>query len=264
MKERITAADLVNLRQSLSGRDVAVLEMVKTLRLVGARQVERVHFGDGSLSPLSQARTARRVLERLTNLQLLKRLDRRIGGVRAGSASYIYALGRLGERLLGTDDSRRRSFEPSAYFANHTLAIAEIFVEVVEAQRRGSLELIDIGTEPLNWRSFTSNVGAPGTLKPDLYLSLGVDEYEHLWFVEVDLATEHRPALRRKAEVYLAYLDSGQEQQHSGVFPRVVWSAPNEPAAERIRSALHGLPGPPELFVVTTADRLLRTLMTSN
>ncbi len=58
-------------------------------------------LGDGrGCRAVSAARIARRVLARLTELGVLARLERRIGGLRAGSSGYVYYLGPAGQRLV--------------------------------------------------------------------------------------------------------------------------------------------------------------------
>lgn len=257
---RIGARRLAQVERSLSGRDLTILESVKKLRLVGARQVEALHFRDGDGSALTRARSCRRVLERLTHLDLLVRLDRRVGGVRAGSASYVYALGHIGQRLLAPEEARKRRHEPSLNFVDHTLAIGDTVVAITEAERAEHLEILQLETEPDCWRSFTT-LGAPGVLKPDLFLNIGVGEYELRWFIEIDLGTEHQPTIQRKATAYLRYLQAGREQTEHDVFPRVLWVAPDERRADSLRATLKELRAPGGLFEVTLADRLAEVII---
>jgi hypothetical protein len=98
-------------------------------------------------------------------------------------------------------------------------------------------------------------------VRPDLFLALGVGEYEHRFFVEVDRGTEHLPALIKKCRLYESYYASGREQAAHGVSPRTCWVVPDEPRARRLRRAIDGerhLTG--ELFVVTTTDQALAML----
>src|SRR5687767_2560691 len=95
---RVTPELVAYVAGRLSARDHAVIETVGRLRLVSAGQLERLFFTGGD--PQTAARTRRRVLERLVNLQVLGRLERRIGGVRAGSSGYVYCLDRVGRRLF--------------------------------------------------------------------------------------------------------------------------------------------------------------------
>src|SRR3954465_2325519 len=98
---RVSAQQLLRLRSDLSGRDVGIVRHVAELRLMSARQIEALYFPpDAHATPLTAARTCRRVLERLVEQRLLCRLDRRVGGLRAGSASYVYGVGPVAQRLL--------------------------------------------------------------------------------------------------------------------------------------------------------------------
>src|SRR5207302_5513936 len=100
---------LTQLRQRLSERDLAILRSVADHRFLTARQVEALHFADHA-TQLAAARVCRRVLARLIDQRLLARLQRRFGGVRAGSASFVYALGPVGGRLI--EGKRLRLIEP--------------------------------------------------------------------------------------------------------------------------------------------------------
>ncbi len=229
------------LAAELSVRDHAVLASVAQLRLLTARQIERLHFGGGqpAPTPLSRARSCRRALERLARNRLLTRLERRIGGMRAGSASFIYAIGPAGQRLVEQSGPRRRHREPSSPFVEHTLAVGELYVRLHEAARDGRLALLaPVEPEPQCWRTLSSVGGTRSWLKPDLAIDLAAGEYEYRWFVEVDLGTEHRPALLRKCRAYESYYRSGVEQAAHGVFPRVLWVARDAARAEHIRAVI--------------------------
>src|SRR3984885_8430557 len=134
---------LAQTRERLSARDLAIIRQVAELRLMSARQIQAVHFPDGEHDNEQAATRARqRVLKRLTRERLLIRLDRRIGGVRAGSAGFVLALGPVGQRVLATSGPRRRSYEPTWRFVDHTLAIAQLVVDVVVASRQGLVDVL--------------------------------------------------------------------------------------------------------------------------
>lgn len=252
---------LARLAMDLSERDRTIVRNVSDLRLATASQLERLHFlvPDQHATALTAARTARRTLERLTRDRLLVRLERRIGGMRAGSASFIYALGPVGQRVLGEDGPRRRFREPSAVFVAHTLAASELYVRLHEAAHSGELQLLaGIEPEPACWRNVVTGTGRT-FLKPDLFVVAGNDEYEYRWFVEVDLGTEHAPAIVRKCRAYEAYYRSGTEQAEHGVFPRVLWVAQDDRRAERLGRVITGGSDLTDgLFVVTTADQAVK------
>ena len=58
-------------------------------------------------------------------------------------------------------------------------------------------------------------------------------------FVEIDRDTEHLPAVLRKSGLYQRYWQSGTEQaRNDGLFPLVVWVAPDQQRADKIRRAI--------------------------
>jgi Replication-relaxation len=219
---------------SLGGRDRAVLSTVGSLRLVTGGQLQRLFFS-GEHGSANQ-RIARRVLQQLTDLGLLLRLERRVGGIRAGSSSYVYALSPRGGRAIQLEVGRGRQREPSLTFVRHTLAVAETCVRLHEARRAARIDTLDIQPEPRCWRSLGGYSG--GILKPDLFVVAAAGNEEHLAFVEVDNGTEHGPAILRKAHVYELYFRSGREQSRHGVFPRVIWLVPDERRRDRLRQVL--------------------------
>ena len=251
---------LLRLREELSERDVAVLESVTSLRLLTARQIEDLHFADHA-TPLTAARVCRRVLDRLTSHRLLARLDRRVGGVRAGSASFVYCLGAVGDRVIRDGEIRRRAREPSRTFLYHTLAVAQVVVDLTAAARHGEIELLRLETEPTCWRTVQASIAGDDRLKPDLFVALAVGDYEYRWFVEVDRGTESIAALIRKCRLYDSYYRTGHEQHQYGVFPQVVWSVDTERRLGQLKEALgrdgHLAPG---LFLVVPADGAVMVL----
>jgi hypothetical protein len=249
-------------RERLSARDLAIIRQVAELRLMSARQIQALHFPDTEHDNEQAATRARqRVLERLTRERLLIRLDRRIGGVRAGSAGLMLALGPVGQRVLATSGPRRRSYEPTLRFVDHTLAITQLVVDTTVASRAGLLDVLDVQAEPSCWREF-SGLSGRRLLRPDTFVALGSGGYELRWFIEVDRATESLPVIVRKCHLYADYYQSGKEQAKNGeVFPRVCWVVPDELRAERLRSAIaRDRILPERLFVVTTTARAVDVL----
>ncbi|MGI8491556.1 MAG: replication-relaxation family protein [Acidimicrobiales bacterium] len=227
---------LRRLDASLSERDRAVLDTLRQLRLATAVQLERLHYADLT------ARHRRRALAQLEADRLITRLPRTIGGVRAGSAGSVFALDLAGQRLTGPSGPARglrieRPWTPGLPFLGHTLAISELYVRLVVADRAGRLELLGFQAEPASWRRFQTT-GGWATLKPDAGARLGAGRYEDHWFIEVDRGTEAPATIERKAGVYRAYWSSGREQAVLGVFPRVLWLVPDVPRAELLTDVL--------------------------
>jgi hypothetical protein len=251
----------MDLRARLSERDRAIIAEVAEWRLMTARQIQALRFPNEKHDGERAATRARqRVLSRLTRERLLIRLTRRIGGVRAGSASFVFGLGPVGQRVLALDGPRRRAYEPTERFVDHTLAIAQVVVEATLAARQGLLEVLACQSEPRCWRQFVG-LGGRQTVRPDAFLSLGVGAYELHWFIEVDRASESLPTVLSKCRLYAEYYQSGQEQAKHGVFPRVCWVTPDEARAERLRQAIaRDRTLPALLFVVTTSGAAVTTL----
>src|SRR5262249_36853090 len=146
-------------------------------------------------------------LQQLRSRHAITTLDRRVGGVRAGSDSHVYALDILGQRLVSDEQAHRfrRPWTPSLRSLRHVLAVSDLYVSLVESERNGRLELISFSTEPICWRPFVGPSGARMTLKPDAHLIIGTENREtHAW-IELDRATESLAWITQKAKAYGRY-----------------------------------------------------------
>jgi hypothetical protein len=187
----------------------------------------------------TRARAGRHALHRLAALRVLNRLPRAIGGARAGSDGYVYGVGLAGRRLLARRGLELRRYgTPGDRYIDHTIAITEAVVGLRVAHRAGLLELIEIQTEPRCHRSYLLGFGGSATLKPDLFVRLGIGAYEDRLFVEIDQATEGSGTIATKSAAYLQHYRSGSEQAESGVYPGVLWLVPSEGRAEQLRRIL--------------------------
>jgi hypothetical protein len=224
----------------LGERDMAVLRSLYRLRLLRTDQVQRLHLVDGS--PATQARRTRALLQRLERLGLITRFARSVGGVHAGSSSYVMGLTGLGHAVLdvaGLYGARRRTaWETKPYFQDHVLAVAELYVQLVEASRIGTAELLAFDGEPAAWRHFAAAGGAAIALKPDAFVRVGIGDLERSAFIEMDMATERTPTLTRKCQAFVAYWRTGIEQQASGVFPLVLWLVPDEKRIQKLTEVI--------------------------
>jgi hypothetical protein len=246
----MTAAGLARLAQELSARDWAVLYDVDRCRLMTGRQLQLLHVGEDETA----ARAARRLLARLTGHGLLARLERRIGGLRAGSAGYVYGLGPAGARLLHPGMPRRRLHEVRDGFLQHTLGLAELYLQLRQAEQRGRLNLLTLETEPRCWRRMHDG----DWLKPDLHVVIELGEVVLHSFVELDLGTEHSPTLLAKLRDYeRAYRG---EVGDENVFPRVVWLMPTEQRAAQLRRLLRAPRLTADLHAVTLQSAALSAL----
>jgi hypothetical protein len=251
--------------EQLVERDLTVLRYVSELRFMTGAQLTRLCF-TAAPDQAANARAARRALLRLVRLGALARLPRPVGGVRAGSAGFVYYLGPGGQSLAAERDwqpkrRRRRSMQPGTLFLRHVLAIAELHVLLVEADRSRRIELLELASEPSCHRTYD---GAHGllTLKPDSYVRLGLGDFEDSYFLEVDRGTEGSRAITGQLERYVAYRESGQEQAERGVFPRVLWLASNARRADVIGDCAAELAEPErELFRTAVFDQALVTMV---
>jgi Replication-relaxation len=257
--ERTGKRQLRQLGNDLSERDRAILQSLADFHFQTGAQLQALHFPDHR-TPQAAARLCRRALARLASHRLLEHLDRRIGGLRAGSDGYVWRLGSVGDRLLrqdAEDETRLRRKAPSIRYLDHCLAVADCYLQLVAGQRRDAIELVAVETEPACWRRFHGVGGSREILKPDLYAVTAVGEYEDHWFWEIDRATESLPTILRKCAQYERYRRSGKAQADGGVFPWVVWIVPDERRRQRLRDGIrHSRQLDNELFRVITADKL--------
>jgi Replication-relaxation len=239
----MTRSSLDVLRDRLTDRDIALLRDVDRFRLLTTRQIQRLHFDHAHPTPLASARSCNRTLARLRDLSVLRALQRRIGGARSGSAGFVWYIGPAGDRVLqalsaGAPKGRRNYREPSRHFTEHTLAVADLAIQAIEAGRRGEFEVLDLRTEPGSWQQSLSRFGITQTLKPDLLLVTASGEYEHHWFVEADLDSEHLPVIMRQCAAYESFRATGRYQAQNGLFPAVLWVTPAPARAAAIRAAV--------------------------
>jgi hypothetical protein len=258
---RIYQRDVQRLRAQLSARDIAVLDQVRDLKMMSGAQIQAVHFRVHDHETADAAgRASRRVLKRLVRDQLLVRLQRQIGGIRGGSAGFVYAASPLGHRLLDGDGPRRRFKEPSATFVDHTLALAQTVVDLIDRHDAGSVEILRIEAEPRCWRRFDA-ASSREVLRPDLFAALAVKEFEYHWFVEIDLGTETMGRRLVKCKQYEAYYRSGSEQAAHDLFPKVLWAMPTQELADELRHRIDCASGlTSEIFAVASRAELVATL----
>lgn len=258
---RVGAVELRTLEHRLSPRDLAVLRSLDEHRYLLTSHLQRLHFA-AHLSPSAGIRACVRTLDRLRHLRLVTRLARQIGGRDSGSRGFVWTLEEVGYRLLRREadepTTRRRRFEPTVLFLEHTLAVAEARVQFEEAARAGTVELLGVQTEPGCWRDYVGPHGQPATLKPDLALVTATGDYEDHWFLEVDRGTESIRTVLVKCAQYEAYRRSGREQAEHGVYPLLVWSVPDARRRARLEDELeHARDLDPALFRIVAPEALL-------
>jgi len=271
-------------------RERAAISVLLEMRFLSTRQVERWVF-EGA-TPLARARACRRSIAKLVELGIIRHLERRIGGVRAGSAGHINVLTPLGLRLAAaygwiTAEQARRTREPGGQFVRHYLAVAEAHLRVVEAGERGELKVLERQAEPAAWRELTGPSGERAILKPDAFFSIGSGAGAGAtagaidWFLEVDRATVGSATLDRKLSTYVDYLRSGGGERDGGEHSRrnggsgrggqeatvpegslkVLWLAPDARRLDQLQQAFRRTPAEARaLFTAAIFDDLIPIL----
>ena len=248
---------LDQLRVELSERDEEILRRLVNLRFMTTTQVREMVFHEKRTSGAG-LRAANRALAKLRASGLVTALDRRIGGVRAGSGSYVWTLTEGGARLCdNTTRSRRdRRREPSRTFLEHHLAVTEATVRLYAATRGTRTAVQAVQAEPDCWRPYNGPDGVRLTLKPDLAVTTRSDDFDDHWFFEIDLDTEPPSRIIRKSRQYEAYRRTGLEQRQLGVFPAVVWLVPDDKRRKQLERHLADADLDANVFVVITLDEL--------
>lgn len=249
-------AALLRLAAQLAPGDLALLHALAALRLATTDQLRRLLFATGP--DHTRALRTRRALQRLHALGLVARLDRAVGGRGAGSTSYTHHLTTQGQRLLRVPTAP----PPGLVGAReHTLAVTELATVLHVAHRAGAVELVRFDPEPAAWRTWTDGDGHRHHVRPDAFVIVGAGRWEHLWFVEMDRGTQSPAVIRRKANAYHAYAQTGREQDEHGVFPRVAYlTTADDPRCRALARALADTPDADQLTAVAEladATRLL-------
>lgn len=257
---RVGAVQLDRLNRLLPDRDRQVLKRVREHRYLSTHQVQEFVFTTHQTEE-SAARTARRILLRLERSMLLRPLERRIGGVRAGSSAQLWQLTPAAARLLLDEGSTYRTHEPSPRFLGHCLAVADVHLALRRLREDRDVTGVEVAVEPASWRRYSGSGGEARWLQPDLAATVSTPEYDDRWFIEVDLGTESLPTLLRKCGQYEAYRSSGIEQDATGGFPLVLWVFTKPQRVEQLaRLVLRSPRLSPQLFRYAEPTTLLDVL----
>lgn len=266
-RRRTTRERLLLTDRDLSDRERAILQTTHQHHFLTTGQIQQLFFTDHA-TLTAAGRICRRTLLRLGKLRVIEPLERRVGGIRAGSAAYVWRVGLVGDQLLqlaSGEGVRARRKEPSGRYLDHCLAGADVHVALDQAARHNRLDLVSFDTEPTSWRRYAGSGGSRQVLKPDLHVVTAIGDYEDHWFVEIDRATESIPTLLGKCQQYIAYRRTGHEQQDGGVFPIVLWLVPGDNRLDRLTSALHAARSfDGDLFRVSTSERVVEVMTGAN
>jgi len=256
----VTRTRVAAIANRMTERQGVILRDVGRLGVVSGNQLERLHYEPTAAG----GRLARKELGRLIRWQVLARLGRSVGGERAGSAGYVYAVGIAGQRLLYPNVRRHRPpWTPQPSYLRHALAVSNLYVGLRECERTDAVALAAYDTEPNCWRPFFGPGGERSTLKPDALAVVHLADYEDHYFIEADCDTEPGPRITAKARAYIRYWQSGREQENHGIFPYVLWMTTTPKRRAFLVDTLAGLPAEHwQIFLVTTAEEAVDGIST--
>jgi hypothetical protein len=259
-KARISQKQIQQIEQDIGERDRNILKSLQKCRYLTSNQINRLHFTN-SPTPNAAIRAANRNLRKLTDYGVIEALRRRIGGARAGSGSFVYALTDAGYKVLHLHKAdylpRKRFTEPSPLFLEHTLLSSEAYIQLKTICERDGMNLADLQFEPTCWRWDSGKKKKSVPLKPDLFATTHSGEYEDCWFIEIDRDTEPFSAVLNKCDRYIEYRKTGAEQEKRGIFPYVLWIVPSVKRKDGIiRNISERFPRDTNLFIVITPDEL--------
>lgn len=262
---RVGRRQLAQIADQLDTIDRRLLALLAVHRYATTAQLARIVNVTGRWATgRSALRQTSRRLGRHRHLGLVEHLQRRIGGVRAGSTGYVWYLREPGHRLAAPQDTtRHRHSEPSHTFLAHTLAVTEARLVIERAAHDAGGHLSLLRTEPDCWQSWAGLGGARHWLKPDLEaITTTKDGEQDHWLVKVDLATENPARLLAKCHHYQAHLDTGTQQAQHGYYPQVVWLLNDPQRAARLDTQVRAdnrlTPG---LFAIATSAEQLTSLI---
>jgi hypothetical protein len=250
--QRITLAKAKSIAELLTDQDHEIIRLLDQVRLLSGRQLRHLLNSEDP----SGARTVRRRLSRLSDLRVVYRLGRRVGGARSGSDGYVFTLDVIGQLIVSSGARRRRPWTPSDPYIGHGLAVSQCFVTLRTLERDHRFDLLRFDTEPICWRRFFGPGGVPSLLAADAYCEIGLGDWLDRYFIEVDMATEAPSRIRTKAKNYIDYWSTGREQADTNVFPFVLWVTPSQKRSTQIVDTLGRLPADHwRLFKVCTVDQ---------
>jgi hypothetical protein len=248
------------LQQQLSPLEIEIVDSVGALRIATGGHLKSLFFRGENES--GEARRCRWTLNRLYQLGVLARFERRVGGVRSGSDSHVYRLGTQGHRLVrwrreGVDARTHLAPEVGMHTMDHALEIVSFYVGLKEEEaRRGRahLEVLSFDVERDAWREYALGLGQVRSLKPDAFVRVAVGDIERSWFVELDRGTVMQRTRASHAADYRDYWRSGVDEH----MPGVLWIAQNDLVAEAAKRAIQPHREPAGLFTIATVETAVK------
>jgi predicted transcriptional regulator len=234
---------MANFALHLPARDLEVLDILARHGQATTGQLTRLLWTDGVAD--WQGRRARRTLARLANWGLVARTRLPVGGQYGGSRGYLYQ----------PTSAKAKPLSP------HMLALTELYVRLVEADRARVLELSDFSPEPECHRTVSGI-----ELKPDATIRISTQGRYRRCFIELDRGTEWAGEIGRKLSAYTSARNLWPEGE---VFPAVFFivqhDLPGREAkrAEDLTGMIQAHPAG-QLFNVCRYDQAITALVGTN
>jgi Replication-relaxation len=259
---RVRSSHVDLLAARLSRRDWEVIETVNLLRVASGLQLERLCFAT-TADARSRTVIRSRVLARLVRDRVLVPVGRRIGGSGRGSTVQTYALDTAGRNLVArrqlADAAKvrvRRPGAPGERTLHHTLAVSELYTQLVEQARTSGDRVATFKAEPAAW--WPNGLG--GFIKPDAYVVLAHADVRDAWWIEMDQATESLPTIRGKILTYLQFRRRGARGP-GDVLPWLLIATTTAKRTAAIAGIANHLPEAADLVTVVEQADAARRLM---
>jgi hypothetical protein len=138
----------------------------------------------------------------------------------------------------------------------HILAVSEAYVSLAESARAHGFTIERFQAEPTSW--WPNGLG--GYVKPDAYALLTRGKVIDHWWLELDLATESLPVVKRQLATYVDFWDQGQLGPGK-IMPRVAIATTTPERQAAIARIVAKFPSaPPGLFVVVQIHEVANAL----
>lgn len=237
---------LYTLFMQLDPKEREILGLVNRFGQLSTKQIKALVYPGKRHDP------QRRAIDFLLEHKLISRVNEPMrGGPQGGAQMYVYQLGAQGRKLYDTGRGA------SVVIKYHLLAIADVHIAILQAQRDKQLKVETYATEP------DSHLIIQG-LKPDLYEELVIRQADdsgirRKFFIEVDLGTERQKQVMEQVTAYkAAYEDWTRETAER--FPRVVFLAINDERKREMQYWMRRVKDLPDVFEVVRLDEVLTIL----
>lgn len=229
---------------ALTGRDLAVVNAVAKFKQLSAVQIREMLFADVSKTPCDRA------LARLTDMQYLRRIERRmVGGTKGGSGQYVYTLGAKGFYMHFTG-----KYNPPRAVNYHSIAIADTYLDIRRMESRGLFVIDGISTEPDCWVKIERY-----ELHPDLRVDVSRQGHTFKLWLEIDMATEAQRQIRAKLVNYWQAYNNADVAEWAE-FPLVVFVAVDDERVRELEWIISQLPDEVQQLFKVTTRYMLHTL----